>query len=225
MKYSQFLDELRSHAEPSFAAFQRKLIATRQTVLGVRTPVMRKLAKKYKDRIDRLFAFPDTYFEVTFIKLAAVSLLPYEAFLSYLPQCVERMDNWAMCDCFKAKCIRKNRKEFLPVLERLFMHGGEYYERYVLVTLLTEYIDETYLSVLENYLGRADVSEYYIHMAAAWLTAEVLGKYYETGIRWLQNGLLDAKTHNKAIQKARESYRLTNERKEYLLSLKIKTKA
>lgn len=222
MIYSELLDELSALAEPEFAAFQKKLIPTAQEILGVRTPDMRKLAKRFKGTEDELFAFPDTYYEVTFIKLSAVSLLSYDSFCRYVEKCVPLIDNWATCDCFKAACLKKHRDEFLPLLEKLFANGGEFYQRYVLITLLGYYTEERYLPTIKEYLSRADTSMYYVHMAAAWLTAEVLVKYYDYGVAVLESGILEAKTHNKAIQKAKESYRLTNEQKGFLDSLKIK---
>ena len=130
------------------------------------------------------------------------------------------MDNWATCDMFKAKCISRHKEEFLPILQQIFTHGGEYFERYVLVTLLSVYIDEPYYPTIENCLKKADMEKYYVHMAAAWLTAEILIKRYEYGLALLDKNILPTKTHNKAIQKARESFRLTKEQKDYLKSLK-----
>ena len=224
MMYLQFLEILENHAEEKFAAFQRKLIPTTQRILGVRTPVMRTIAKDYISDLQDVFAFPDEVFEVTFIKLTMVSLLPYSKFLSYVEDCVAKMDNWATCDSFKAKCIQKNKQAFLPILEKLFARGTEFYQRYPLTVLLSFYVDEEYLELIESYLQRADTQFYYVYMATAWLTAEVLVKHYDYGLRILQKGVLDTKTHNKAIQKAIESYRLTNGQKEYLRSLKIKNK-
>lgn len=222
MKYLQFLDELKTLAEEKFAAFQKKLIFTNQTILGVRTPVLRKLAKRYVKEIEIFFNFPDEYYEVTFIKLTMVSLLPYEKYIAYLPKCVALMDNWATCDSFKAKCISKNKEAFLSILPSVFEQNTEFSQRYVLVALLADYVSKEYLETLVDYLKRADCSKYYVHMAAAWLTAEILIKEYTFGIEWLQKRLLPIKTHNKAIQKAIESYRLTKEQKEFLRSLKIK---
>ena len=85
-----------------------------------------------------------------------------------------------------------------------------------------DYIEEKYIPVIEEYLKRSDTEKYYVHMAAAWLAAEVLVKNYEAGLKILNAGILSAKTHNKAIQKAKESYRITKEQKGYLESLKIK---
>lgn len=221
MKYSILLEILNGYKEREFAEFQRRLILTNAEILGVRTPIMRKIAKTYTGDIEELLAFPDTYFEVTFIKLVRVSSLPYEQFILYLDKCVSLLDNWATCDCFKAKCIIKHKAEFLPILSRLFENGGEYYQRYALVTLLSAYMEKQYLPLVEKYLLRADTTQYYVYMAAAWLMAEILIKHYEYGVTLLKKRALDTKTHNKAIQKAIESFRLTEEQKDYLRSLKI----
>lgn len=222
MQYLSFIEQLKSYAEEDFACFQRRLIPTKQKILGVRTPIMRKIAKSLRDNVGKLMAFPDEYFEVTFIKLTAVSSLSYEQFISYLPSCVEKIDNWATCDSFKAKCILKNRQAFLPVLENIFARRKEFYQRYALVSLLFYYVDKEYLPLIKTCLQRADTSSYYVYMAAAWLAAEVLIKHYEYGLQILNERVLDPKTHNKAIQKAIESYRLTKEQKETLRFLKIK---
>ena len=83
-------------------------------------------------------------------------------------------------------------------------------------------MEEEYFAILFDYLSRADTSKYYVHMAAAWLIAEILVKYPQKGEEILKSGVLDIKTRNKAIQKAKESFRVSKERKEYLNSLKIK---
>ncbi len=221
MKYSSFLERLKGYAEEKFAAFQRKLIFTKYKILGVRTPVMRKIAKAFTGNLEELLAYPDEYYEVVFIKLTAISALPYERFLQYLELAVSLMDNWALCDCFKAKCIERRKEEFLPLLEGVFARKGEYFTRYVLVSLLGYCEDRKYIPTIKEYLSRSDTSAYYVHMAAAWLTAELLIKQYDEGVSILKEGMLSKKTHNKAIQKAIESYRVSNDRKEFLRSLKI----
>lgn len=222
MSYADFIKKLNDLSESTFAGFQQKLIPTKQTIIGVRTPVLRKIAKEYLSSIEELLTYPDEYYEVTFIKLTAVALLPYERFIERLEYCVDRIDNWATCDSFKAKCIQKNKEKFLLQLDKLFQTGKEYYQRYVLVTLLGNYIDQKYLSWIQTYVQTADVRFYYVHMAVAWLVAEVLIKNFDEGITLLQTCVKDAKTRNKAIQKAKESYRLTQEQKTFLETLKIK---
>jgi 3-methyladenine DNA glycosylase AlkD len=222
MTYSEFLGILYAYKEEDFAQFQRRLIFTKQEILGVRTPVLRKIAKQYKEKLENIFSFPDVYYETTFIKLATLSLLPYEEFVEKLEKAVSLIDNWATCDSFKGKCIETHKDDFLPHLDRIFLNGGEFEQRYVLVCLLNYYMDKKYFPLIEKYLQTANKTLYYIHMAAAWLVAELLVKFYEYGITILEKGFLDKKTHNKAIQKAIESYRLTNEQKGFLRSLKIR---
>jgi len=222
MTYLEFLNILSTYQEEEFAAFQKKLIFTARKILGVRTPILRKLAKQYASFIEDIYAFPNEYYEIVFIKLTIVSAMKYERFLQYLPSCVDLIDCWALCDSFKAGCIKTHKDEFLSVLEKIFSRGGEYYERYPLVVFLSEYMQEKYLPIIENYIRRADTSLYYVHMAVAWLIAEILIKHYGFGMDILTRRIVDAKTHNKAIQKAIESYRLTLEQKEFLRSLKIK---
>lgn len=222
MDYDKFLAELKGFAQEDFAAFQKRLIFTSAEILGVRAPILRKFAKKYGKELETLMGFPDDYYEVTFIKLCAVAQLSYEEFLKYIDACVPLIDNWATCDTFKPKCLIKHKKEYLPYVEKYFSHGGEFFERYALVTLLSYYVEEEFLAILSDYLSRADTSKYYVRMAAAWLTAEILVKYPQKGEEILKSGVLDIKTRNKAIQKAKESFRVSKERKEYLNSLKIK---
>ncbi len=222
MTYLEFIDLLNVHREEAFALFQRKLIPTSQEIIGIRTPILRQIAKRNKKQLKDIFAFPNDVYEVTFIKLTIVSMLPYEEFLKYVEPCVSLIDNWATCDSFKAKCIAKNKENFLSAIERLFKDGKEFYQRYALTVLLANYVEEKYIPLIKEYLYTANTDFYYVHMAVAWLLAEILIKHFASGITILNERKLSAKTHNKAIQKAIESYRLTKEQKEYLRSLKIK---
>ena len=219
--YQEFLTEIRSYAEPEYAAFHKRLIKNDNViVLGVRVPQLRKLARKYDDSVDELLSFPDEYYEVTFIKLAAVSYLKWEKFLNYVDRCVLLIDNWATCDCFIPKCISKHRDEFLPYLYAFFAEKKEFYQRFALTTLLHFYVEEKYLHTIYDFVREADTEFYYVHMAAAWLIAEVLVKFYGDGVKFLKLNEFDIKTRNKAKKKACESYRLTAEQKTYLKGLK-----
>ena len=222
MTYSDFLNRLTYYVEKDFASFQRKLIFTKYEILGVRTPMLHKLAKEFANDFEYIFTFPNDYYEVVAIKLFQAAMLPYEVFITRLEDCVSFMDNWALCDGFKAKCIKGHKEGFLTVLKRLFAQNGEYQQRYPLVVLLTEYMEAQYLPTIRQFIEDADTSHYYVHMAVAWLLAEILVKEFDAGIRLLMDKVTDVKTHNKAIQKAIESYRLNNEQKDYLRSLKIR---
>lgn len=217
----ELLTELKSYAEPTYAAFHKRLLKNENiNVLGVRVPTLRKLAKKYKNQITPLLCCNDDYYEVTFIKLQAVALLPWDEFIKYVDKCVSLIDNWATCDCFTPKCISAHRDDFLPYIYNYTDSGEEFTQRFALTTLLHYYLEEKYLQIIFETVRKSNRSLYYVHMAAAWLIAEVLVKNYDEGVRFLKLNELDIKTHNKAVQKACESYRLTKEQKDFLRGLK-----
>lgn len=219
--YERLSADLKANAQEFYARFHKKLLKNDNIrVMGVRVPVLRNLAKKYFGEIDALLALPDDCYEVTFIKLTAVSYLPYGQFVPLLDDCVRKIDNWATCDCFRAKCIASHKRDFLFYIEKYLAEDKEFYQRFALTTLLAFYVGEEYLDTIFDCVTRADTSYYYVHMAAAWLIAEALVKYYPQGTAFLAKGTLDKRTHNKAIQKARESYRLSEEQKNLLLNLK-----
>lgn len=219
--YEKLLTGLKANADPAYAQFHKRLLKNDDiNVIGVRIPVLRKIAKEYADCRAELFALPDEFYEVTFIKLTVASMLPYGEFIKVVDGCVALIDNWASCDCFKAVCIKKHRDEFIPFIKAYLGVNAEFYQRYALVTLLNFYVEEQYLGLISESVKKADTRYYYVHMAAAWLIAEVVVKNYGAGVEFLKSGALDPKTHNKAIQKARESYRLTDGQKEELKGLK-----
>ena len=220
--YARLLAELKNLAEEDYAAFHKRLLKDeRINVLGVRVPTLRKLAKSYKNYLPELLDLPDEYYEVTFVKLQAVALLDYGEFIKYVDKCVSLIDNWATCDCFTPKCIAKHKDEFFSFIGTYIRTNAEFYQRFALTTLLHYYVVEEWLDcIFDCVINYADTNYYYVHMAAAWLIAEVLVKYYERGVEFLNKNALDAKTHNKSIQKACESFRLTKVQKEYLKTLK-----
>ena len=221
VNYEQLLCELKGLAKGSYSDFHKKILAKPDAnVLGVSVPLLRKLARQFKGSEDELISFPDDYYEVTFLKLTAVSNMPYDEFISRLDRCVKLMDNWALCDCFNAKCIATHREEFLAYIEKYLSEPREFSQRFALTTLLSFYMEEKYLDYIFSCCVRADTSYYYVHMAVAWLIAEVLVKFYDRGVGFLNKEFLTVKTHNKAIRKAKESYRLTPEQKINLNNLK-----
>lgn len=219
--YEELISKLNQLSDSGYAAFHSKLLNNPKiNVIGVRTPVLRKLAKEYKESFNELLTLPDEYYEVTFLKLIVASGLPFEEFTKVVDRCVDLIDNWACCDCFKAVCIGKHKEEFLPFVKAYLGVNREFYQRYALVTLLQFYVEEGYLDLIFESVERADTHYYYVHMAVAWLTAEVLIKHFEKGVEYLKLQRLDRATHNKAIAKACESLRITKEQKTQLKGLK-----
>ncbi len=221
MQYRQLLSVLEENADPKYREFHKRLLKNdKLNVIGVRIPILRRIAKQFNEDVDKLMSFPDEYYEVTFIKLTAVSNLKYEDFVLYVGKCVSLIDNWATCDCFTPKCIEKHKDDFLPYVYGFSDNDGEFYQRFALTSLLHYYVKEKYLSIIFDLVEKSDTGHYYVHMATAWLIAEVLVKYFDYGIKFLQLNTLDVKTHNKAIQKANESFRLSDEQKKLLKEIK-----
>lgn len=221
MTYEEMLARLFSHADESYRAFHGKLLKNpRINLIGVRMPVLRSLAKEWKNNLQDILTFPDEYYEVTFLKCACAGMLPYEKFTQVIDGLVPLIDNWATCDCFTAPCIAEHREEFLPYITKYLSDGREFVHRFGLVTLLHDYVKEEYLPLIFASVRKCTDEQYYVMMAAAWLVAEVLVKYYDEGKALLQEGALSVAVHNRAIQKARESFRLTAEQKEELKKLK-----
>lgn len=221
MDYPAFLREIEGFADEKYKNFHKKLLKNDKiNVLGVKVPVLRKIAKKYRARTDELLGFPDEFYEVTFIKLCAVSLLGFEDFAERVDSCVKLIDNWAACDCFAPECVSNHREEFLPYVKKYLAADGEFEKRFALTTLLHYYLTEDYLKTVFGLLDECETSAYYVHMAAAWLVAEALAKFYPQTAEYLGKRSLDKKTHNKAIQKACESFRLSEEQKNYLKGIK-----
>ena len=149
---------------------------------------------------ERFLAFPDEYYEVTFLKFSLYALLPFERFCEGLPNMVGLLDNWATVDGFHAPCIATHKEEFLPYIRAFSRDGREFVERYALVSLLHDYVEEKYLPEIFAALEEADGTRYYTGMGAAWLMAEVLVKRYEEGLAYLKEGRLIPFVHNMAIR-------------------------
>lgn len=219
--YQELLVELKSCSDEAYKSFHKRLLKNEEiNVLGVRVPDLRKIAKKWTWRVNEILTFPDDFYEVTFIKLCVVSALKYAEFIEYVDLCVPLINNWATCDCFVPKCISNHRDEFLPYIRRYFDEKKEYFQRFALTTLLHFYVDGKYLNTIFELSESAATEFYYVHMAVAWLIAEVLVKYFDEGVKFLKCANLDKRTHNKAIQKATESFRLTDTQKNFLKGIK-----
>lgn len=220
--YEEVLGRLNALADESYRAFHQKLLKNeRINVIGVRMPVLRKLAEEWKGELNFLLSFPDEYYEVTFLKCAVAGKQTYEAFTAVVNGLVPLLDNWATCDCFEAPCIGAHREEFLPYVCAFLEDGREFVVRYALVTLLRYYTEPQYLPLIFEAVSHADPKKYYVMTAAAWLTAEVLVKYYGDGVAFLKEGRLSKEVRNTAIRKARESCRLSAGQKEELRFLKM----
>ncbi|HIY45434.1 MAG TPA: DNA alkylation repair protein [Candidatus Borkfalkia excrementipullorum] len=227
--YEETLAELSAMKDEKYRVFNERIVNVPSgTSIGVRTPMLRDYAKKFVKRedfsFDELFQWPNDFYEIRLLKCLCVGYakVPFAEKEELIEKCLPVIDGWGVCDLFCAtlKEVEKHREEFLPNIERYIAMGTEFSQRFGYILLLGCYMEEEYLPVIFRLLGEAKTECYYTYMGAAWLLAEVLVKFYGEGVRYLKEGALDGRTKNKAIQKARESFRLTDEQKNYLKSLK-----
>ena len=207
---------------------QSALIPTvpRERIIGVRTPSLRALAKKLGRRADAgefLAVLPHRYFDenqlhaflIAGIRDFGEALAAVDAFLPYV-------DNWATCDQLSPAAFRTHRAELLPAVERWLASEHAYTVRFGIGMLMQHYLDEAFDPAYPERVAALRSDEYYVNMMIAWYFATALAKQWESALPFLEERKLSPWTHNKAIQKAVESYRITAEQKEFLKSLKIK---
>ncbi len=194
--------------------------------IGVRTPDIKKLAKelaKEKDIDAFLNELPHRYFEenqlhgfiISEEKDFSLCMEKVERFLPYI-------NNWATCDQTSPKVFKKHKKELLPYITEWIKSEHTYTVRFAIGNLMRHFLDEEFETKYADMVAEVRSEEYYINMMIAWYFATALAKQYESIIPYLTEKRLDTWTHNKTIQKACESFRITPEQKEFLKTLKIK---
>jgi len=228
MIVDEIREDLFANQDVKYRDFQSKLTPTIEanTAIGVRTPVLRKLAKDYSKRqdVDDFLAdLPHKYFDENQLHAFILSeIKDFDECMGKLERFLPFIDNWATCDQMSPKCFKKNHEKLLPYLNKWIKSDDTYTVRFAIVTFMSHFLDgdfdEGYLKLVSDIKS----DEYYINMAIAWYFATALAKQYDKTIPYIENKTLDVWTHNKAIQKSIESYRVTAEHKEYLKSLKIK---
>lgn len=220
------LAELQKIAEKDYKDFNRKIIPTQQTILGVRIPALRKLAKKIVlgDAYSFINSDKENIYEMIMLEGMTLSYLdrPFEELLPLTEQFLGKVDNWAQVDSAICdyKNIQKEKENVLRVVKKWLKSNKEFVVRAGLVILLAHYVEKKYLNQI--FILSQDVTHtgYYVYMANAWLVSVCMAKYPEETIVFLENKTLDAKTHNKAIQKSRESRRVSKENKARINELK-----
>ena len=214
--------------DEKYRDFQVKLIPSAEpdTVIGVRTPQLRKYAGQLLKRED-VSAFlddlPHRYFDENQLHAFIISgIKDYERCINEVIRFLPYVDNWATCDQMSPKIFKKHRKELLENVELWLSSKETYTVRFGIGMLMEHFLDEDYDTNYPEMVAAVRSEEYYINMMIAWYFATALAKQYETVIPFIENKRLSDWTHNKAIQKAVESYRITQEQKDYLRGLKVK---
>jgi 3-methyladenine DNA glycosylase AlkD len=194
-------------------------------VIGIRTPVLRKFSNEF-NKTDEAKAFlknlPHKYYEENNLHAFLLEkITDYNTLIKELNIFLPFVDNWATCDMMKPKCFKKNKDHLIIDIKRWLKSEYIYEVRFGIVCLMTHFLDDEFKESYLDLIADIKSDEYYINMARAWFFATALTYQYEATIPLFENKTLDKWTHNKAIQKARESYRVTDEKKIFLHKLKV----
>ncbi len=212
--------------DKKYAEFQAKLTPgiPRESFIGVRVPEVRKLAKQYiKDEEFNLFIknLPHKYYDENILHGALISeLKEYDTCIAAVDEFLPYVDNWAVCDTMSPKIFKKYKKELIVKIKEWISSDHVYTCRFGIGMLMAHFLDEDFKEEYLESVAAVHSQEYYVNMMIAWFFATALAKQWDKTVLYIENNRLDQWVHNKTIQKARESYRITKEQKNYLKSLK-----
>lgn len=227
MNRDEIVTELFRLQDKDYAVMQTKIIPTvsADRIIGVRTPALRAFAKSlYKegDTDDFLSSVAHQYFDEDQLHAFLISLekdldkciAEVNAFLPFI-------DNWATCDQLSPKAFKKEPEKLLPHIQTWIRSDKTYTVRFAVGMLMQHFLNERFDTKYADMAANIRSEEYYINMMIAWYFATALAKQYERTVPYLEGRRLDGWVHNKAIQKSVESYRITDEQKVYLKTLKV----
>lgn len=226
---NEILIALKQCQDEKYALGQAKLVPTlpKDCFLGLKMPRLREIEREFRSsevKNDFLKELPHRYFEENWLHALmishtndfSVSIQEIEAFLPFI-------DNWAVCDSLKPKSFNKVEPKILLSYIRRWIRSKETYTcRFGIEMLMDHFLDKNFERKQLNLVTKVKANDYYVDMMVAWYMATALAKQWDATIRVLEANLLPTWTHNKTIQKAIESFRISEEKKNYLRTLKRK---
>ncbi|MBR2454477.1 MAG: DNA alkylation repair protein [Clostridia bacterium] len=211
-----------------YGDFHSKLMPTvcKDRIIGVRVPQLRKIAKelnKSELKAEFLNTLPHKYYEEDNLHAFLIEQIKdFDECISALDDFLLFIDNWATCDMMTPKVLGTNSEKLYEKIEEWVKSEHIYTIRFAIVTLMKFFMDERLDKKHLNLLLSIKSDEYYINMAIAWYIATALASRWDIVVPYIEKQKFDKRVHNKAIQKAVESYRITKEQKDYLKTLRIK---
>ncbi|MBQ4545629.1 MAG: DNA alkylation repair protein [Oscillospiraceae bacterium] len=214
-------------ADEKYRDFQSGLMPTvpKEKIIGIRTPVLRKFAKEFSETPQAeefLKNLPHYYYEENNLHAFLLEFITdYEKAAEKVTEFLPFVDNWATCDSMSPKIFRKHKAELPEQIEKWLLAEDTYSVRFGIKMLMEHFLGEDFRPEYAERVAEIKSEEYYIRMMQAWYFATALAKNYREVLPFIENRRLEKWTHNKAIQKAVESYRITDEQKAYLRKLKM----
>lgn len=221
-------DRLFALQDKGYKEFHSRLMPTvnPDSIIGVRTPALRKLAKelaKQPEYMEYIHMLPHDYYDENNLHGFLIETIKdYDECVAAVNEFLPYVDNWATCDLMSPKVFKKHRMELLEQIKIWLASDQTYTIRYGIEMLMTHYLDEDFKKEYLAWVAEIRSEEYYVNMMIAWYFATALAKQPADTLPYIEQVRLDTWTHNKAIQKAVESYRISPEQKAYLKTLKIK---
>ena len=228
MIIDEIREELHKHQDLKYRDLQIKILPSvkPEAIIGVRTPELRKYAKQLSKREDIqefLDDLPHKFFDEDQLHAFILSeMKDYEKCIGRLEIFLPHVNNWATTDQMSPKVFKKHRAELLKHINKWIKSKKPYTIRYGIGMLMEHFLEEDFDIKYPETVASVRSEEYYVNMMIAWYFATALAKQYDAILPFIENRKLDVWTHNKAIQKSVESYRITPEQKAYLKTLKIK---
>ena len=221
-------ERLRAVSDEGYRELTVKLVPNvpEQHVIGVRMPELKKLAKELsksplKDSF--LAELPHEYHEENSLHSYLLSLeRDFDTAIDLIDRFLPYINNWATCDSLSPVCFKKRPEPLIPHIDRWMGDGHPYAVRFALKCCMSYFLDEKFDESLLEKAASLRSDEYYVNMMTAWYFATALAKQYDSAVKYIEARRLDKWTHNKAIQKAVESFRVTEDHKSYLKTLRIK---
>ena len=225
--------KLFSLQDEKYRDFQIKLVPgiTKEQMIGIRTPDLRALAKEIAATSETASAFlqelPHKYFEENLIHFFIVALIKdFDECIKQVERFLPYVDCWPVCDQASPKVFKKNHEKLISLVKNWISSDHIYTSRYGMRILMNEFLGEDFKTeytdlVVSRMSRKGEAEDYYLKMMAAWYFATALAKNWDQVLPFIEQHKLDPWTHNKAIQKALESFRVSDEHKEYLRKLKV----
>lgn len=221
-------EELFALQDLKYKEFHKRLIPTidANTIIGVRIPALRALVKEFsgtEEAAEFMKELPHAYYEENNVHAFLIEKIKdYDTCIRELDKFLPYVDNWATCDSMAPKVLKKHLPELMDKIKEWLASDQIYTVRYGIGLLMKFYLDEAFEEKYLQMVADVQSEEYYINMMIAWYFATALAKHYEKALSYLEEQKLDVWAHNKTIQKAVESHRITPEQKAYLKTLKRK---
>lgn len=216
---------LLSQTDQKYRDFTLPLIPNidEKSFIGVRLPVLKKYAKELdeKDREEFLNSLPHQYHEENILHACILSnIKDYEEFIKRVDEFLPYVSNWSVCDTICNKRLTKHIDKLIKEIYSWLKSKEVYRVRYAIKCLMNYYLGDKFKEEHLLKVQEVKFDDYYVKMMIAWYLATGLAKNYDSFIKAIEENRFDISIHNKAIQKAVESFRVTDEHKKYLKTLK-----